>query len=60
MVPPLWELTHLGVPVVRLLELQVLPGFAAQVQPLPLQPLHGRLPQQVGRVHFSHERDVLA
>lgn len=57
-----WESigTHLGVPVVHLFELHVLPSFAAQVEPLPLHPFHGRLLRHVGGVHFSHKRNVLA
>lgn len=50
---------YLGVSVVRLLELQVLPSFAGQVEPLSLQPLHDGLPAQHRRVDFGHKRDVL-
>lgn len=50
---------YLGVPVVSLFKLQVFPSFAAQVQPLPLQPLHVGLPQQVRGVDLGQESDVL-
>lgn len=52
--------TNLRVSVVGLLELQVLPRLAAQVQPLALQPFHGGLPQQVAGVHLGHKSDVLS
>lgn len=52
--------TNLGVPVVGLFELQVLPGLAAQVQPLSFQPLHGGLPHQVAGVHLGHKGHVLS
>lgn len=51
--------TDLGVPVVGFFKLQVLPGFAAQIKPLPLQPFDHRFPQQGGRVDSRYEHHVL-
>lgn len=56
-----WEHTntHLGVPVIGLFKLKMFASLAAQVQPLPLQPLQHWLPQKVGRVHLGYKHDVL-
>lgn len=51
--------THLGAPVIGFLKLQVFASFAAQVHPLPFQPLKRRLPQKIRRVHLGHEGYVL-
>lgn len=40
--------THLCVSVIRFFKLHVLPSLAAQVHPLPLQPLHGGFSGQGG------------
>ena len=50
---------YLGVAVVRLLQLQVFPGLAGEVHPLPLEPLDGRFLQQRAEVHLGHKRDGL-
>lgn len=50
---------HLGGAVERLLQLQVFPGLAGEIHPLPFEPFNGGLLQQRLLVHFGHKRDVL-
>lgn len=50
---------HLGVAVVRLLQLQVFSRLAGEIHPLALEPFNRGLLQQRLLVHFGHKRDVL-
>lgn len=50
--------TYLSISVISFFELHVFPSLAAQVKPLPLQPLHGRFPGQGGWVNLGYESDI--
>lgn len=60
MFPTGFAVGHLGVAVVRLLQLQVFSRLAGEIHPLPFEPFNRGLLQQRLRVHFGHKRDVLA
>lgn len=51
-------LVHLGVAIIRFLQLQVFSRLAGEVHPLPFEPFDGGFLQQWFSVDFSHKCDI--
>lgn len=47
-----------SLPLEGLLQLQVLPSFAGQVHPFPLEPFDRGLSEKIFRLDFGYEGDV--